>query len=290
MKNSFRISLFISVAIAFTGCKVFNDPVIVPGYIYIPSYSFETKPDGTQGDSVNKITEAWVYSNGNIEGAFAYPVLIPIQKNGPTEIALEPGIVRSGQSADRVPYILAQREYYAVDLKPGKTDTIIPVFNYNPQCSFLLVEDFDNSSGIRLRKNRSHPNDTIMKFGGPDARTPGKLSGKVVLFDSTDYFELVTTDNFSLKPGDRVFLEMDYNSDVLLRIGFYATPIGEQTRPIPMLYTNATNGWNRIYIDLSEEIGVLPAGTIYQPFISVLKEVGSPSPRIWLDNIKIIKF
>lgn len=290
MKNTFRILLFISAAIAFTGCKVFNDPVIVPGYIYIPSYSFETLPDGSQGDSVTKITEAWIYSNGNIEGAFAYPVLIPIQKNGPVEIGVEPGVIRNGQSADRIPYVFAQREYFNLDLKPGETDTIIPVFNYNPKCKFLMVEDFDNSSGIRIRKNRSYPTDTIMKFSGTDARTPGKLSGKILLSDSTDYFELVTIDNFTLAPGDRVFLEMDYNSDIMLRIGFYATPIGQNTRPIPMLYTNATAGWNRIYIDLSEEIGVLPAGTVYQPFISVMKEVGSPSPKILLDNIKIIRF
>lgn len=290
MKNSLSTILFIITAIAFAGCQVFNDPVIVPGYVYIPSYTFQTKTDGSQGDSLNKISDVWIYSNGNIEGAFAFPALIPIQRNGATEIALEPGIVRNGQGDDRIPYVLAQREYFNLNLKPGNIDTIIPVFEYNPLCNFLMIEDFDNPSGIRIRKNRSYPQDTIIKFGGTDARTPGKLSGRIQLSDSTDYFELVTIDNFSLRPGDRVFLEMDYNSDVLLRIGFYATPIGQQTRPVPMIYTNATNGWNRIYIDLSEEIGVLPAGTVYQPFISVLKEVGSPSPKILLDNIKIIKF
>lgn len=290
MKNSYKAVFFLLFTIAFTGCKVFDDPVTVPGYVYIPSYRFETKTDGSQGDSTNKFTDAWVYSNGNIEGSFAFPVLIPIQRNGPTEIAIEPGIVRTGQNDNRVPYVLAQREYFTVDLKPGERDTIIPVFKYNPQNVFLMIEDFDNSSGIRIRKNKSLPEDTIMRFGGEEARTPGKLSGKVVLSDSTDYFELVTIDNFSMRPGDRVYLEMDYNSDMMLQIGFYATPIGQQTTIIPMLITNATSGWNKVYIDLSEEIGVLPAGTLCQPFIGVRKEVGAPAPRIWLDNIKIIRF
>lgn len=280
-----------AVLLLFAGCRVFENETLVPGYIYVPSFTLSTHADGSQGDNVSELSDIWVYESGSVEGAFKYPLLIPIQKNGPTNISFDAGVMRTGQSNERIPYPLISRYNVTLDLQPGKIDTVIPAFRYYDLCEFLMIEDFDNASGFLWKTYRGQEGDSIMRYNGPLARTPGKSSGQVLLSDSTDDYEMVSVNSFPLRSGERVFLEVDYNSDQMLRFGMYATDITGVPSLIPMFYSNPTNGsWKRVYIDLSEEIGVRGAGTTYQLFIRMLRTPDGSLPLVLLDNIKLIRF
>jgi hypothetical protein len=289
MKNTFSVILAAVFASLFSQCKVFDNEVIVPSYVYIPSYKFESAIDGSQGDSTSKIVDAWIYDNGSVIGSFGIPALIPIQKKGSVEIGVDAGILKTGQDYERMPNPHLTRAYFTIDAQPEKIDTIIPVFKYAPRTQFKFIEDFDRV-GLRFTKFYTMPGDTIVYVSnGDSARTKGKNSGMILLTDSTDYFRLMTTDPYILAGRNLPsMLEMDYNSDVILYIGMFANlPTG--VKQIPLFNAFPTKGWNKVYINLSDEVAANPNNTEYKIYIDVYRSKGSPQPRIIIDNVKLIE-
>lgn len=289
MKNTFSLIIAAIFTSLFSQCKVFDNEVIVPSYVYIPGYKFETALDGSQGDSTSKIVDAWVYENGSVVGSFGLPALIPIQKKGPIEIGVDAGILKTGQDYERMPNPLLTRSYFTIDAQPEKIDTIVPVFKYVPRAKFKFIEDFDRV-GLRFTKFFTMPGDTIIYINsGDSARTQGKNSGMILLTDSTDYFRLITTDAYILTGLDLPsVLELDYNSDVILYIGMFAN-LATGVKQIPLFNAFPTNGWNKVYINLTDEVTANPMNTEYKIYIDVYKSKGSPQPRIIIDNVKLIE-
>lgn len=289
MKNTFSLIIAAIFTSLFSQCKVFDNEVIVPSYVYIPSYKFETAIDGSQGDSTSKIVDAWVYENGSVVGSFGLPALIPIQKKGTVEIGIDAGILKTGQDYERMPNPLLTRAYFTIDAQPEKIDTIVPVFKYAPRTQFKFIEDFDRV-GLRFTKFYTMPGDTIVYVNsGDSARTQGKNSGMILLTDSTDYFRLITTDPYILAGRNLPsMLEMDYNSDVILYIGMFAN-LATGVKQIPLFNAFPTNGWNKVYINLSDEVAANPNNTEYKIYIEVYRSKGSPRPRIIIDNVKLIE-
>jgi hypothetical protein len=288
-KRSRLFTLWLGISVMlFSQCKVFDNEVMVPGYVYVPGYRFQTKADGSQGDSTSNITDVWMYSQGNIEGAFAVPALIPVQHNGPYEIAFDAGILRTGQFYERIPNKLMTREYFTVDLKPGKIDTLFPTFKYSNSAVFKMIEDFDRL-GFRFYQYNPQPGDTIVKVNsGDSARVPGHNSGMVKLTDSTTQYRLITTDVYTVNsPNSTIYLELDYNTDTYLHIGFVAASNSGKFTEVYTAYP--TNGWKKVYIDMSSDLIRLPFGDQYRLVIYVLRDPGTPAPKIILDNIKLIE-
>ncbi len=289
MKNTYSVIIATIFTSLFSQCKVFDNEVIVPSYVYIPSYKLETALDGSQGDSTSKIVDAWIYDNGSVVGSFGIPALIPIQKKGPVEIGVDAGILKTGQDYERMPNPLLTRTYFTIDAQPEKIDTIVPVFKYVPRAKFKFIEDFDRV-GLRFTKFYSMPGDTIIYVNsGDSARTAGKNSGMIMLTDSTDYFRLITTDAYILTGLNLPsILELDYNSDVILYIGMFAN-ISSGVKQIPLFNAFPTNGWNKVYINLTDEVAANPMNTEYKIYIDVYRTKGSPRPRIIIDNVKLIE-
>jgi hypothetical protein len=134
-----------------------------------------------------------------------------------------------------------------------------------------------------------YQNGTFYVNSGDSAKTPGKNSGMILLTDSTDYFRLITTDAYNLTGLNLPsILEMDYNSDVVLFIGLFAnTPTG--VKQIPLFNAFPTKGWNKAYINLTDEVAINPVNTEYKVYIDVYRSKGSPRPRIIIDNVKLIE-
>jgi len=289
MKIKYALFLFICASLLLTQCKVFDNEVLVPGYIYVPSYTFSTPTDGSKGDSTSKFLDVWMYSNGNVEGGFGFPALIPIQANGNTVISLEAGISRSGQDRERLPYPLVARFNQTVNLKPNVVDTLKPVFSYYPDAQFKFIEDFDRI-GFRFQLDFKQEGDTVIRFSNDSARTPGKNSGMVYLTDSTDYFRMVTSEEYTLSRTSQVYLELDYWSDEIINVGLIAQTVnGTDVKVIPLVNLFPTITWNKVYVDLSKDIAVIPSAYRYKVYFEVKRPRGQPAPRIYFDNIKLIE-
>lgn len=288
-KNKYVHLIVLSLAVLlFSKCKVFDNEVIVPGYIYVPKYKLETKADGSQGDTCNNITDVWMYSQGNLEGAFALPALIPVQHTGTYEISFDAGVLRTGQFYERVPNKLMTREYFTVNLKPKSIDTLVPVFKYAPSNKFLLIEDFDRI-GFRFYQYNPQEGDTIYRFDtGDSARVKGFNSGYVSITDSTTEYRLISSDVFSVSsPNSTIYLEMDYQSDVAINVGFLAASNSGRFTNVYSAYPNST--WKKVYIDLSPDLLKLPGGDQYRIVLYIIRAPGTPKPRILLDNFKLIE-
>lgn len=290
MKKLLIYGFAITLASLLGGCKIFDNEVIVPGYVYIPHYRVVTPNDGSQGDSSSNIADMWVYSNGSLEGAIGLPTFIPIQKNGYTEIGIDAGVLKSGQDYERIPYPLLTREYFTINISPNGVDTLLPDFKYVASCQFKMIEDFDRV-GFQFDYYRRLPGDTIELVKDSTALVFGKNSGSIKMSSATDEFSLRSTKSYDLnRLGGPIFLEMDYKSDAIIYIGMVAiAPFTGEETIVPILNTYPTENWKKAYIELTPEVIVKASGTRFKIYINTIKNVGAKPPLLMLDNIKLIQ-
>lgn len=290
MKKTLLFGFVTILTLLLIGCKVFDNEVIVPGYVYIPYYRFVTLSDGSQGDSSSNIDDMWVYSNGSLEGAIGLPTFIPIQKNGFTEIGIDAGVLKSGQDYERIPYPLLTREYFTVNMEPNGVDTLVPEFKYVASCQFKMIEDFDRI-GFQFEYYRRLPGDTVELVKDSSALVFGRNSGSVKMSAETDEFSLRSTKSYDLnRLGGPIFLEIDYKSDVILYIGMVAiAPFTSEENIVPILNTYPTENWKKAYIELTPEVIAKASGTRFKIYINTIKSAGAKPPLIMLDNIKLIQ-
>ena len=116
----------------------------IPAYISIDSISLTTNY-ATQGTASQNITDAWVYLDDNLVGAFQLPVKrIPILATGKHKISVQPGIKKDGIGATRTNYVFYNTIERTVNLaedsitKMGTLNT-----TYQETTTFFLKEDFD---------------------------------------------------------------------------------------------------------------------------------------------------
>ncbi len=67
--------LIIVIAALSGGCEKKDDASLVPSYLYIEKIGLNTQYE--QGTASHKITDAWVYVDETLIGAFELPATIP---------------------------------------------------------------------------------------------------------------------------------------------------------------------------------------------------------------------
>ena len=90
-----------------------------PAWIEVDSLSLTTTP--AQGTNSHRFTDAWVYVNSNLVGAFELPARVPILAEGNTNIIIFPGVQLNGLTALRTPYLKTVRYEQYMDIVPGET-------------------------------------------------------------------------------------------------------------------------------------------------------------------------
>jgi hypothetical protein len=88
--------------------------------------------------------------------------------------------------------------------------------------------------------------------------------------------------------GREVYLELDYKSDVFFEVGLIYTK-----NSTPESYYKITispkEEWNKIYINLSNEAGILRAED-YRVYFKINKLADGTTATTYLDNIKLVQF
>jgi len=285
------LTVFISLLgiLLFSQCK--TDQAMVPGYLHIKSPQFNTKADGTQGYNSYDFKDYWVFESGIFKGSYAIPSEFPIQKEGKTVIRIGAGIKHSGQNEERMIYPLVKNFIDTVDFKPNQTDTIWPVFSYQDNAVFKLVEDFDKN-GLSLEFNPvfKKDGDTLIKYNGDDAFVKGNNSGKIVLKQDSSILELYSPVLNNMPKFSPTYLEIDYKNDLPFTIGIYATEIDGSVKQIPLIVLTPKSQWNKLYLDLETEIAYHPIGTQFRIFLRFSNNLTSPvqNPSVLFDNLKLI--
>lgn len=252
----------------------------VPIYLEIDSVSVSATID--QGSESHKITDVWVTANGENRGVYTLPTKIPVLASGDVRFVIGAGIKDNGISATRVEY-----PFYAIDefvlsgTESGKTYKRSSVFPYLQGTKLAMKEDFEFGNSFTELGRITAPGDqNVFEGTGAGKLYLGPNDTTIVAFNTNPF--LITG------AGREVYLELDYKSDAFFEVGLIYTK-----NSTPDSYYKITispkEEWNKIYINLSNEAGILRAED-YRVYFKINKLADGTTATTYLDNIKVVQF
>ncbi len=293
MSQSLRLIIFLFFAglIFLTpSCSKFEGDQTVPAYIRIEPFTFSTDYV-TQGSNTHKITDAWVYVNDQLIGAFELPATIPVLYSGKQRLDITPGIKLNGISATRV-YYPFYKPFIINDFNfiPDSVQTIRPATGYQDNLHFAWMEDFEGVSNSIEKTNSS---DTIMMVTEP-ANNPeawispySSFSGIVNLDKDRTVFQAASFFSYVLPGGGKpVFLEMDYKCSKEFVVGLIAKTSSNNLL-LPLVVINKSDNWNKIYINLGPNATEYSSAEYFKVFFEAVLD-DQDDAKFYFDNIKLI--
>ncbi len=243
----------------------------------------------TEGTGSHRITDLWVFAEGEALGVWETGARLPVLREGPVNIQLIAGIPRNGIQDDRVQYPFYATWSGAVDLRKGTTAQVAPQFTYYDGNSYW-IEGFEDPG---FKFDRSADSDTTMMLVNDAGLVlTGNGSGYIHVDQDRPFVRMVSSDAF--EPQGAIYLEIDRRSDHRFLLGGLMDPSGGgSTIDVPYLYVAPTlrsDGgmpWSKIYVDLSTLFHA--SGTLNKRFyIEVQLVDGATSGSIYLDDIKLV--
>ncbi len=278
------LSAFLIVLI--TSCEVFDKDEKIPSYIHIDKFDFTTTSE--QGSSSNKITDAWVYIDDQVIGAFELPVTFPVLWEGTHTITVKPGIKLNGIAGARAIYPFYKPFSKSITLYPDSIIKIAPTSSFSDAAKIVWYEAFEDG-GITLEKTyRSDTN--IFKTSDITKRFEGDYSGIVNMDADHEFFEIKSSTSYILpQGGSAVFLELNYKCNQEFSVGVFAnTP--SQSLQSEVLIINKSDTWNKIYVNLTGRVSANSDAINYNVFFGAFKSADVAVPEILLDNIRLVHF
>ncbi|MDR0603220.1 MAG: hypothetical protein LBG80_02820 [Bacteroidales bacterium] len=277
-----------------------NPKVEIPAYIYVEKIDFIAT--NTEGTSSHKIANIWVIVNGKDIGTYALPALVPVIANGNTDITIVAGIKLNGLASQRPRYPMYTSYIEKVNLAKGKIDTISPVFHYNEDVTFDILEEFE-SAGLTFSPGEgsaplNKTQDTSLMFHYPNEMN--NFSGIIQLpFEDTVYhFEIKTKEPLHLNANSvkvACFVEMNYCFSEDVEIGVYAHSSSSSVS-VPQQYSicnimgTSNLEWGKIYVNLTDIINSATVNMSMTHF-DIYMKCGisrNKTGRFLFDNIKVI--
>ncbi|MBA3900685.1 MAG: hypothetical protein H0X62_10830 [Bacteroidetes bacterium] len=289
IKNLFVVPVAFLALLAIHACNPLNPAQDIPSYITIDTISFEGT-DPAHGTSNQKISDAWVYVNDNLIGAFELPTTFPVLSEGKQKVMVIGGIRINGIAATRTSYPYFQGWTENIDLKLKETTVIKPIEKYNPATTFRYTADFENGLNlVNLPDGKAEPQ-MIISTSVLDPELNGTACGGIFLEDSMNRFSIrqkADTSLFLPTGGRPVFLELNYKSNHPFSIGIISSyPTGEEGSRIMTI--NPSANWNKIYVNLTAAVNENFQAQGYNLWFFGDKLESIPRGEIYLDNIKVL--
>jgi hypothetical protein len=267
----------------------------IPSYISIDSISLTVT--GEQGSASNKIVDAWVYTDNDLEGAFELPALFPVLKSGASVLTILPGVKLNGMAETRAAYPFFNPIIIPATLTHEKETKLKNISTtYNPKTVFALIEDFEDPNIAIDTTSRSGVK--LTRIGDPSLSSlyPGEgnsFAGKISIQDDSTLFECVSHDAFvfpkySSDMQSSVFLELNYKNNCAFTVGLII--YGAQTVQRSVVIVNPSTTWNKIYVNFTPTVLANTDASKFRIFISAQKAEDGPDAEILIDNIKLLHF
>lgn len=278
------------VTILLSTCEVFDPEEQIPSYLEIQPFTLNTDIT-SQGTNDAKITEVWVFVEGEFLGAYSLPAKVPILATGETNIRIEAGIKENGIASRPDIYVFYEPYEVSLNLEPYETYTIEPGTRYVPETKFGFIEDFE-SNRPRIFTQLLNGSEGV-ELTQEDV-FQGEYSGKITLRrDDNLVVEVSSFQEFSglLEAGVFIYLEMNYKSDAPVLwgiVGDSGTATGLER------YYEAgfapKDSWNKIYFSLAGIINDSQLDSYQFSLRAFLDEESPDSATVYLDNIKLVHF
>ncbi|MCK6641087.1 MAG: hypothetical protein L6Q81_13475 [Bacteroidia bacterium] len=284
MKHVLRFSLAAALLgiLPFAGCRIIDPAEDIPSYIRVNDIRLTITDTITQGSGSENITDAWIYVDGNLIGAFELPCTIPVLEEGTHEVLIKAGIRQNGLESTRAIYPFYKGWEEQVTFTRGQIVTVSPVITYFPIVNFLWNCNFDAvGTNIDDVTGATWPNllrDTLL--GGMEGKC-----GFVELNADTNLFYCQSFEDFVIDNGFDVYLELNYKCNQPFVVGI-KNATNQET--IPWIQVMPESDWNKIYIRLNDAITASPGGSSYYVYIAMKKDDDVANPQLYIDNIKLL--
>lgn len=284
MKHVLRFSLAAALLgiLPFAGCRIIDPAEDIPSYIRVNDIRLTITDTITQGSGSENITDAWIYVDGNLIGAFELPCTIPVLEGGTHEVLIKAGIRQNGLESTRAIYPFYKGWEEQVTFTRGQIVTVSPVITYFPIVNFLWNCNFDAvGTNIDDVTGATWPNllrDTLL--GGMEGKC-----GFVELNADTNLFYCQSFEDFVIDNGFDVYLELNYKCNQPFVVGI-KNATNQET--IPWIQVMPESDWNKIYIRLNDAITASPGGSSYYVYIAMKKDDDVANPQLYIDNIKLL--
>jgi hypothetical protein len=274
--------------IAFVSCNIINPSEEEASYIAINSVNVTTDV-AIQGSNAANISDAWIYVDDKLVGAYKLPCRVPVLNSGTHKVSIGAGIQLNGSSTLRTPYLFYRfHEQENVNLELGQTTIISPTFSYFDSLTFAFKANFDDLSGNKLTSTSS--SDTTLSLCNDPARVfEGAGSCLVELFKDSGFVDFQMIDPISLpKGGANVFMEINYKTNQDLLIGLRSYYSGASTQEEQVITLRPTESWNKVYINLTRQVSSQINANNFRIYFQSKKLSGSEPLEVLIDNFKII--
>lgn len=287
------LSIFF-IFIHLASCDKFEGEQTIPAYLRIDSIALKTMSPA-QGSASSRITDAWIYIDEQLIGAFELPTTVPILNQGNCRLKIKPGIRLDG--------MVQLRSFYPMYTDIDRNITLTPdeitlvkgqeingkqtlFTTYNEKVQFVWAENFEDPN---LALDTVRQSKTDFQLTTEVSETfEGQHSGKIILTKGKDIFESWSSESLSLpRNGFPVFLEMNYCCSNTFTVGIVA--IGaEDLIQSPILNLSPTDKWNKIYINLTPNVSSTTNGLKFQIFLGAMLDENLEQGTIWIDNLKLV--
>ena len=284
---------FIILLVFNISCQIIDRPEKAPSFIQIDDFQFSIS-NNNQGTSSEKITDAWIYINGNLEGAYELPATIPLHYEGIQDLSIYPGIKRNGISADRKKYPFYTQFDTTINLVPDSILSLQPSTEYEDQLYFW-IEDFEDPQHKFETHTTSQVDINIIE--SPSNELFEGDAG-IITMDSADYYcEFRTNElDFNSFPKNLnipAYIEMNYANNYPFTVGILhkdASVPSYQKFPLITLVPTYENevSWNKTYLYIPDATNFFTSATEFDLFISATNENSENDINILLDNFKVI--
>ena len=282
--NRLLTFLIAGVTVFFSGCDS-EEPI--PAYVHINDIDFEVRPG--EGSSSHKITDAWFYTGGQgggLQGAYELPASFPVLETGEKQILVRGGIFISGLSSYRAVYPFYNFYIDTVQFEPNGDIFLEPKVQYFDGLNFVWMDDFEDP-GVTVEETSS--SDTVLyRVTGSDAF---EGNGAMAFYLDTNrfFFECQSSETYQLPRGQEryTFLEMNYRCNNRFVVGLIAETPSEFVQ-LESVYVLPSEDWNKIYINLTNQVNEFQNALNYRVFIGASLEPGVENAEVYIDNIKLI--
>lgn len=272
----------------------------IPAFIQLQPFIVEPTNMAVHGSVSSKITHGKVFLRDlqtgltHQLGTLALPGSYPVLLEGQYELVVDPVIKANGNSFSALIYPFYERFSTVVNLEPNVETTVTPRTRYRSDAVFEFIEGFE-SPVLVFSDDRDENPLTFIERSNADV-FEGNYSGHVHL-DTANHTMVVSTKSpFTLDVAQqgRIFLELDYKTDVQLELGVIAVDAVGSEEPNFSFVVLEKEEWNKIYFDLTELVSTANTDRFFIVIRALLSNQTHDPPLteadVWFDNIKLVHF
>jgi hypothetical protein len=288
-----RIIFYFCLAIFFTSCET-EGPI--PAYIKANRSVLITDPF-TEGSNSAKINNLYMFVDNQMIGVRDYQddsLVLPSIYTGLREITIVPAIYDDGSVLKRVPYPFYTSYIESLNLIPGRTTALNPIFRYRTNTSFGFIEDFENVGSLLGKDLDNDPatNLNIVSTNPRDPALPNEVHSGLIQVDTGHTIAKFSTSISYPIPisSTAVYIEMDYRCTNSFTVGLRKFRGGDPPIELSHIIVAPKENWNKIYLNITNLVKVSPADTYELLFLMQLDNPAKIRGELQLDNVKLLYF